>query len=209
MPKSLSFLFYNLLGPNYSYQMDPDFVSQHRIISFNKVLFKMLKARTINSLIDIENIYKSILKRQTVNKNILTHLLLQSLVSIYEDENLIITENPNTNPTENERLIQEWHLRLTEFIKEIERDSPYGDLPDQERNIIIDLQKYVEINDAESGKRKITELASLIRSRNDQLSKIEKITKWSVPISVCGVILTLIFGIISLIQYFSSKVPPG
>ncbi|AGK61488.1 hypothetical protein Asulf_01505 [Archaeoglobus sulfaticallidus PM70-1] len=95
--------------------------------------------------------------------------------------------------------IREWKEKITKFIKENEDISPYADLPAAERNILSDITTFLDMGDADAVKRKILELAGMIQARHDDLNRIRSINKWTVPLSVIGLILTVIFGMLALI----------
>lgn len=89
--------------------------------------------------------------------------------------------------------------KITEFIKQNETISPFADLPDTERNIINDISTYNRAGDKESVSRKINELSSVIITRHEQQKKIEAANKWSIPLAIIGLVLTVIFGILSIV----------
>ena len=89
--------------------------------------------------------------------------------------------------------------KISEFIATNESISPFADLPDTERNIINDLSSYNKLGDRKSIDRKINELSSVIITRYEQQKKIESLNRWSIPLAVIGAVLTIFFGIMSLV----------
>ena len=89
--------------------------------------------------------------------------------------------------------------KITNFIKENETTNPYTDLPDTERSIINDLSAFNKLGDQNSINRKLSELSSVIITRHEQQKKIENLNKWSIPLAIIGMVLTIIFGILSII----------
>jgi len=162
---------------------------------FFKALNEGLKVGSIISLEDIVNIYKGatglssedLQYRYGLSKN-----LREFLVELTSKNKNIFGEVLDDNQ------VRQWSQKITEFIKNNEKTSPYADLPSAERNILTDLSLYAENNDVNSTKRKLSELVGLIQGRNDELIRISKINRWSVPISVIGLILTIIFGILAM-----------
>ena len=73
------------------------------------------------------------------------------------------------------------------------------DLPDTERNIINDLSAFNKLGDQNSINRKLGELSSVIITRYEQQKKIENLNKWSIPLAIIGMVLTIIFGVLSII----------
>ena len=88
--------------------------------------------------------------------------------------------------------------KINDFIITNERTSPFSDLPDTERNLLSDVSSFSKSGDNESLDRKIIELSSVIQTRHEVQKKLESQNKWSIPIAVIGLILTVIFGIISI-----------
>jgi len=98
-----------------------------------------------------------------------------------------------------DKMLIEWKEKISSFIQKIEEVSPYSDLPDIERSILTDISTYLENNDKDAVERKLSELASIIQARNDDLNKIRSTNKWAVPLAVVGMILTVVFGLLSII----------
>lgn len=90
--------------------------------------------------------------------------------------------------------------KVTEIIKAIETESPFSDVPTAERNLIIDVQKFIEHSDKESASEKLSDLAGLIEVRQDSLDRVQASNKWSVPLAIIGLVLTIVFGVISLLK---------
>jgi len=99
-----------------------------------------------------------------------------------------------------DELIRSWKEKISDFIKRNEEVSPYSDLPAAERNILSDISTFLEKNDIESVKRKTLELAGMIQARYDDLNKVRNLNKWMTPITIIGIILNIIFGILALIK---------
>lgn len=89
--------------------------------------------------------------------------------------------------------------KLTSFIIQNEKVNPNSDLPEAERNIINDINSYLLVDDKNSVSRKVSELISIIITRSEQHKKIEIVNKWSIPLAIVGLVLTIIFGVLSLI----------
>lgn len=90
--------------------------------------------------------------------------------------------------------------KISAFIRKNEEVSPYSDLPQAEQNIIIDLSTFIDNGDTHSVKRKLQELAGMIQVRSDELTKNRNIKTWTLPLSVIGWLLTIVFGILALIN---------
>lgn len=88
--------------------------------------------------------------------------------------------------------------KVNAFLKKIDEESPFADLPAAERNLIIDVQRFVSVGDNASAFRKLEDLAGLIEVRQDGFEKLQNSNKWSIPLAVIGLVLTVVFGVASL-----------
>ncbi len=104
---------------------------------------------------------------------------------------------------------QEWDLsdkvlmkeKVSSFIETFEKQHPFSGLPAYERNLLEDLDIFVKESNRDWISKKINELKVLILTRNDDYKRLERINKWSVPLSIIGILLSIIFF---LIPYFYS-----
>jgi hypothetical protein len=170
---------------------------QQRKTEFFKTLSSGLKAGAIIDVDDVVNIYKGILKPTSEDlsyRNGLSSALREFIAGIVLNNESVVREKLTAE------LQKEWTQKITSFLKKHEEQSPYSDLPSAERNILIDISMFIDKNDVESVKRKTAELAAMIQTRNDSFEKIQNINKWSVPLTIGGFILTVVFGIMALVQ---------
>lgn len=161
--------------------------------TFIETFLNGLNENTITNTEDLLNVYSGITNLSTEdlsNKQDLNKWLREILAKLINKE---VGADYNA---EQRLLIKD---KITSFLKINETTSPYADLPETERNIINDLSTYNKAGDKESISRKISELSSVIITRHEQQVKIENLNKWSIPLAVIGLILTIIFGILSII----------
>ncbi|PFJ07589.1 hypothetical protein COI88_02055 [Bacillus cereus] len=167
-------------------------IKDKEVDKFSNVLLQGLRLGTINNLDDVYNIYKGVNDFELVNENYrysLNKSLRKFLVKIQTEEFKEIKEEQ----------IKEWKNKVDEFIKKNEELSPFSELPQAEKNIMNDILAYLDKSDNDSVRRKIMELSNSIQIRKEQIDKIDKQNKWSVPLAVIGLVLTIFFGIASLI----------
>ncbi|WP_439887822.1 hypothetical protein ACSX1C_00800 [Pseudomonas sp. MBLB4123] len=88
----------------------------------------------------------------------------------------------------------------TIVIKKIESESPFAELPAAERNLLLDVERFIKAADQASASAKLQDLAGLIEVRQDSMNRLQSSNKWSVPLAVIGLVFTIIFGIVSLIK---------
>jgi hypothetical protein len=164
---------------------------------FSKALREELKSGAVASLDDVVNLYGGsiALKPQDLTHRYgLTKHLRQFLVE------LLAKDEHASDTTPDDSAIQQWKEKLSQFIRENETAAPYADLPTPERDIMTDISKYVEDHDSESIRRKSLELSAAIQARNDSLRSAQRTNTWSVPTSIAGLILTIVFGIMAIVQ---------
>ncbi|SCM88437.1 hypothetical protein [Bacillus mycoides] len=160
--------------------------------NFYEILINGLEMQTINTIEDIYNIYKGINDFDLENENYrynLNKLLRKFLVKLYSEE------MKDIKPEQ----IKEWKIKIDGFIKKNEELSPFSELPPAERGMMNDIISFLDKSDNESIRRKLIELAGVIQVRKEELDKIENLNKWSIPLAIVGLLLTIIFGIASLI----------
>lgn len=165
----------------------------HRKNTFIETFIKGVSENTIENTEDLLNIYSGITNLSTedlTNKQDLNKWLREILAKLINKE---VGKDFTIEQT-----IQ-IKSKITYFIKRNETIAPFTDLPDTERNIINDISTYNKSGDKDSVNRKINELSSVIITRHEQQKKIEGLNKWSIPLAVIGLILTIIFGILSII----------
>lgn len=97
-------------------------------------------------------------------------------------------------------ILLDWKNKITNFIEINDKSFPYSDMPTAERNILNDISVFIENNDKLSTQRKISELASMIQVRNDDLNKIREMNRWSIPLATIGFILTVISTAVAFIK---------
>lgn len=162
-----------------------------KIKCFYNSLIKGFTLNTIHTIEDVNNIYRGININKLENKKYmydLSTLLRKFLVELHSKkyESLKIEQ------------IHEWKEKIDNFIRHNEQLSPFSELPEAEKGMINDILNFAENKENEEIKRKIKELSRLIQVRREEIDKIERSNKWSMPMGIVGIILTIIFGIASL-----------
>ena len=161
---------------------------------FFNTLLNGLKSGSIKTTDDLINIYKGIAilspedKKHRLGLNKWLREFLAGLISKSLDDSLEYKE------------IIDFKNKISKFIKENEKISPYSDLQKIERNIFQDILSYIKNSDVESIKLKLKELSNIIQTRKYETDRSIKINKFSVPIAIMGLILTIIFGLIAIFK---------
>lgn len=159
---------------------------------FFEALTEGLKTGSLTTIDDIVNIYKGVAGLGSEDLDYRYGLSKQLREFLVE----VISKKVDKS-LGNEQIV-DWKQKITAFIKKNEEISPYSDLPAAERNILSDISTFLEKNDPESIKRKTLELAAMIQARNDDFTRVRNINKWTLPLSIIGLILTITFGILVL-----------
>ncbi|WCC41442.1 hypothetical protein PJJ26_08055 [Tenacibaculum finnmarkense] len=160
--------------------------------NFFNILLKGLEKDTIKTHKDLINVYKGStdLSTEDLSYRYGLNRWLRELLAKVIGENSDLKFDKN----QTEIIVS----RLTEFIDNNEEVSPFSDLPDSERNMLSDITSFVNNGDKNSANRKIKELGSVIQTRTEEQRKIEGQNRWAIPLAIVGVILTVVFGLLSI-----------
>jgi uncharacterized membrane protein (DUF106 family) len=146
----------------------------------------------------------NIKQQQIINKEVVLLLLNSinrefdnsySLVPILED--YIVYLSKNEDKTSNNDNIKKIHT-IKEIIKIENQEKPFYNVPDEEKTILRNINENITNNNLDYIKSNLQELGSVIAARNRSFERMQKVNKWSLPISIFGIILAIIFGIIQL-----------
>ena len=158
---------------------------------FFRALTKAIESSSVTSIDDVRNIYQGV--RRTVADSSLTppHLsrwLREYLVEIIEDA-----------PQESIEELRERKELITRLLAENEERAPYEGLPELERSIVADIEVFLDADDKGAIKRKLKEITSAVQAKEDMLAKVQTTNKWAIPLAIVGLILTVVFGILSIV----------
>jgi hypothetical protein len=159
--------------------------------AFYSALIAGFNSENITSLEDIKNLFKgssgtSIIEAETGSR--FSMWLREFIVDLIAEKTEVNQSNIGTT--------KEF---LSKALDEHERQSPFANLPELERNILNDVDEFVSASNPDSARRKLQELTTAIVAREEELSSLRSSNKWSVPLAIAGVILTVIFGIVSIV----------
>jgi hypothetical protein len=90
-------------------------------------------------------------------------------------------------------------FKIKELLNQIEAETPFADLPPAERNLVIDTKRFIQGNELQAAIQKVDDLANLIEARQEAYEKLQSANKWSVPLAFIGLVLTIVFGVASLL----------
>ena len=116
-----------------------------------------------------------------------THLLQDILLRLNE-------ASKNSDQEE----IDDLNIKLKELIHQENKEAPFENLPEEERRLLKGLDDAIKHNDESSIQFHFDELNSVLSVRNAEHSRATKLNKWSVPLAVVGLTLTIIFGVVGM-----------
>jgi hypothetical protein len=99
-----------------------------------------------------------------------------------------------------EKTVCIWKERISQFIRLNEERSPYEELPPTERNLLSDVSDYIHHGNTEGVNRKLLELRGILLAKTDELNRTRGVNRWSVPLSIIGVVFTIVFGFLSVLH---------
>jgi len=160
---------------------------EYRDLFFKTVRISFLDG-TLNHQEELKNIYKGIYGDVDESRLIsgLNKNLRMFLVALSSDKFRYKVE-----PKED--LIKLVNF-INQTIKDNETNKPFSEVPILERSYLIDAKAFVEAGKNPEAIDKLVDLGGLIQSKQDMVEKLQKSNKWSVPLAVIGLILTVIFG---------------
>ncbi|SHE98098.1 hypothetical protein [Dysgonomonas macrotermitis] len=105
-----------------------------------------------------------------------------------------------------DKCLPEHYDFLKNIVKEEKEEKPFSDIPEEERRILKSINDSVKHNDTDSISDYLEQLRSVISTRNRLYLKTAALNKWSMPVAIIGVVLTIMFGIMSFNSVDYSKI---
>lgn len=81
--------------------------------------------------------------------------------------------------------------RITPILNKEREDKPYCNIQDRERRILLAIEDAFKKNEINSIKHTLIDLSMVIESNQKALDRARRTNRWSIPISIVGVLLTL------------------
>ena len=134
----------------------------------------------------IRHIKQSVEREFSVEISV-THLLQDILFKLNE-----------ANKEDDYEKISELNMKLKELINQENESAPFENLPEEERRLLKGLDDAIKHKDESSIQFHFDELNSVLSVRNAEHSRATKLNKWSVPLAIIGLTLTIIFGVIGM-----------
>nr|WP_315024892.1 hypothetical protein [uncultured Aminipila sp.] len=143
------------------------------------------QSKLISNSSDLINIYKGIFLNKSQNlENIIIKLLNEYRVYIISEKD----ENINK---------QDILIKINSIINELEKKVPFSFLSPMDRTPFMEILEFCKSKNFEAIENKIKDISHILQLKNELIEKITKSNKWSVPVAIVGLILTVFFGILS------------
>ncbi|MBS1526420.1 MAG: hypothetical protein JST19_12270 [Bacteroidetes bacterium] len=180
---------------------------QIRIYKLKRSFFRaILQVTAINidngqSWEELKLDYKRLIKRSSKFKDQYRNIsdLLEEFLYHYDTEGAqslnLMTNIASTNAT---------RAKVVMLIRIARSENPFLGIPNKEANILMMLSQALTDNNIELGKNSLIQLSQEIEKTTTMLETQEKRNITAYIISIVGVILTIVFGIISLKSIFWS-----
>ena len=143
----------------------------------------------VENVDDLVNVYRGITNTSIDDdvsyKSAVTRVLRRILVSLASDPEATSQKH-------------QLKFKIKTLLAHIESETPFADLPAAERNLILDARRFIEGNELQAATQKVEDLANLIEARQDAYEKLQAANKWAIPLAVIGLVLTVVFGVMSL-----------
>lgn len=162
--------------------------------NFHRTLLAGLKSRAVSDIEDIINLYKGVTGIHADDASYrydLSRQLREFLVDLVSGD---------LDNGLDDQAVVEWKNKITDFIKTNEETSPYSDLPPAERNVLNDMSIFLQKDDKESARQKLSELGGMIQARYDDILKLKRVNKYAVPLAAIGMVLTITFGLLAIFR---------
>lgn len=169
--------------------------------AFTLVTPKRIKKEKEKEERDAFDLLKKGYEQHTLNEKAIRRIynkLSSNLDNLYDytfvkflDEFLIYIRNEDTDGN----LTNKIEELVNPILDKEKEEKPYANINEGERRILLAIEESASQNEVTSLKRHLLDLSVLIENNQKEKNKAEATNKWTIPLSICGVIFTLIFGI--------------
>lgn len=165
------------------------------INDFNSTLDKKIKIGIVNDKKDLEVLRNSLQRKHGIENYPLEYLLEDYLRHLV-DPPPISKVNKKVITPEKEKKIYD---QIREMLLEEQKEKPFASIPEEERRILVALKSAIDGNNKQNSNFFIKELASVISTRHYDFLRMERVSRWSVPLAIFGIIATISLGILGIL----------
>lgn len=97
--------------------------------------------------------------------------------------------------------ILEFMIIISNYIK---KQDPFVSIPRKEANLLRSINEALDNNNVQLGQNAVMQLSQEIDTKEKKIHKMEKENQRANIISIVGLILTIFFGLFSIIPFFST-----
>lgn len=107
--------------------------------------------------------------------------------------------------TNKDKYNKEKYVFVTNLLKNELKQEPYSQLPNDQRRILKNLENAIQKSDSTSAIYNLTELNDVLLNTNNEIRNLERESKWTLPLGIVGLVLTILFGIMTILSPISYK----
>lgn len=82
--------------------------------------------------------------------------------------------------------------KIHELIEESQRSDPYEELPSNERSVFLSISNAINFGNSQQANSELERLKTQMVEKIDTIRKLEKTTKWSVPLSFFSAFVAIV-----------------
>lgn len=136
------------------------------------------------------------------------HLASYELNKLLEDYLRYLINKASTSENEAKNNFIERHQKANQILKIENEEKPYNELPVEERRIFRSINLAIKSGEKEETLNALEDLRILISTKNKIYQQSSTLNKFSIPLAIIGLILTIYFGIKSLPSDKNEKILP-
>ncbi|MCK5329619.1 MAG: hypothetical protein KAR36_13540 [Candidatus Latescibacteria bacterium] len=87
-------------------------------------------------------------------------------------------------------------LNMVEAQKKVD---PYFGLANEQKIILQNLELAIKANNQDIIQKNFEEIREIVKAKNREIEEVKTRNKWNVPIGLTGLILTILFGVLSVL----------
>ena len=128
-----------------------------------------------------------------------------SFAPVLEDYLTYLTEKNSSKEESQSDILANYYTLIKNMIQQENEEKPFANIPEEERRLLKSIEDSVKYDDKDAIRFNLQELNSVISTRNRIYQRTDRLNRWSIPVAIIGVILTITFGAISLFPRFDYK----
>lgn len=158
--------------------------------SFVNTMILAIQNNNIKDEEDVTTIFRGVLEIENLNfsKSHLIFLLEKVILNLYKQEQ--------------DNKLQErmafFKSILSKMKTELLEHEPFTGLPKVEKTLMTDILEFGKTQQEKLFINKLQDLSQVIKTRYEENQKLEETNKWSVPLSIIGILVSIGFGLYTI-----------